>query len=139
VELAKGERGRDERSKVRTDLEGLLGIQLPGSKDELLCGGEAHEAGQPLRSSGTSEGRRWWSVQQGQEGARLKKKRGQVEEESQEGGKQGRHPGMMASFVSVRPILAFAPAALKSHARAISSPPPSAAPSIAAMVGMGSD
>mmetsp|Transcript_20440 Transcript_20440/g.40877 ORF Transcript_20440/g.40877 Transcript_20440/m.40877 type:complete len:262 (-) Transcript_20440:141-926(-) len=46
-------------------------------------------------------------------------------------------PGMMAREVSGRPKRASAPATLMSHERAISRPPPSAAPSTAAMVGSG--
>ncbi|RNA07465.1 hypothetical protein BpHYR1_025323 [Brachionus plicatilis] len=44
-------------------------------------------------------------------------------------------PGIMASFVSTRPILADEDATRISQANAISSPPPSATPSIAAIIG----
>uniref|UniRef100_A0A1A9V7K2 Uncharacterized protein n=1 Tax=Glossina austeni TaxID=7395 RepID=A0A1A9V7K2_GLOAU len=47
-------------------------------------------------------------------------------------------PGMIASLVSTKPILAFSAAVRISQARAISKPPPSAAPSKAAITGMGS-
>ena len=47
-------------------------------------------------------------------------------------------PGMMASFVSGNPSLAVVEAILKSQLKAISNPPPSAAPSNAVIVGTGS-
>mmetsp|Transcript_15583 Transcript_15583/g.35109 ORF Transcript_15583/g.35109 Transcript_15583/m.35109 type:complete len:230 (-) Transcript_15583:37-726(-) len=46
-------------------------------------------------------------------------------------------PGMMPRAVSGRPRMALAPATRISHARASSNPPPSAAPSMTAMVGKG--
>jgi hypothetical protein len=44
---------------------------------------------------------------------------------------------MIANLVSGKPIFAAEPATRKSQQSAISMPPPNAAPSIAAMVGMG--
>lgn len=45
-------------------------------------------------------------------------------------------PGIIASFVSVKPIFALLAAILKSQAKANSSPPPIAWPSNAAIVGI---
>lgn len=109
----------------QTELSGCLTIQYSGAEDEILGTAYPHLPRQTQRTSSPDERRRFSAVPPSRWG-RERAWAGLT------------HPGMIPSLVSVNPSLAPGPATLTSVAKANSSPPPSAVPSKAEMLGTSS-